>query len=121
MKPAFLRSFTPGATKYHNRKVEIDGITFDSAKESRVYQELKILAQSGEIKGFERQKVFELVPSQYEGKKCVEKAVTYKADFVVYHQDGSIAVIDAKGMRDAKYIIKRKLMRWIHKIQVCEV
>ena len=35
--------------KYHNRKVAIDGILFDSKKEAGRYQELLLLQQAGEI------------------------------------------------------------------------
>ena len=35
--------------KYGNRKVEIDGVTFDSIAEARRYQELKLLETAGEI------------------------------------------------------------------------
>lgn len=125
MKPAFLKNFTPGASKYSNRKIEIDGIMFDSKKEAKVYGELQILVKAGEIKGFDRQVSFELIPAQYDlvdwKNKCVEKAVTYKADFVVEHNDGEKSVIDAKGMRTPIYIIKRKLMRSVHKLNIKEV
>jgi type I site-specific restriction endonuclease len=107
--------------KYHNKKTEIDGIVFDSSKEGKIYLDLKLLQQSGEIQKFERQVTFELVPSQKIDGKVVERAITYKADFVVYHNDGSKAVVDAKGMRDQKYPIKRKLMLWVHKIRIQEV
>lgn len=125
MKPAILKNFTAGASKYQNKKIEIDGILFDSKKEAKVYGELKLLKQSGEIKDFSRQQTFELIPSQYEiingKKKCVEKPVQYKADFVVEHLDGEKSVVDAKGMRTPIYVIKRKLMRYLHKINIKEV
>ncbi len=35
--------------KYRNRPVEIDGISFDSAKEGRRYGELRLLERAGEI------------------------------------------------------------------------
>jgi hypothetical protein len=111
----------PGHMKYHNAKQEIDGIVFDSKKEAKVYLDLKLLLQAGDIKEFKRQVSFELVPSQRENGKVVEKPVAYKADFVVYHHDGTQAVIDCKGMRTAVYTIKRKLMLWVHKIRIQEV
>jgi hypothetical protein len=125
MKPAFLKNFTAGASKYQNKKIEIDGVTFDSKKEAKVYGELKLLKQSGEIKDFTRQQTFELIPSQYEiingKKKCVEKPVQYKADFVVEHLDGEKSVVDVKGMRLPVYVIKRKLMRYLLNINIKEV
>ena len=41
--------------KYHNRKVVIDGITFDSQREGDYYCELKMLRMAGEVIDFERQ------------------------------------------------------------------
>lgn len=120
--------------KYGNRKVTVDGITFDSAKEARRYRELKLLERAGQITGLELQKVYELVPAQYEpmkrygkggkplkdGRRCVEKAVRYIADFV-YREGGQLVVEDTKGVRTKDYIIKRKLMLHIHGIRVKEV
>ena len=48
--------------KYHNRKVVIDGITFDSQREGDYYCELKMLRMAGEVIDFERQVTFELQP-----------------------------------------------------------
>ena len=42
------------------------------------------------------------------------------ADFV-YVRDGQTVVEDAKGVRTKDYIIKRKLMLWLHGIRVQEV
>lgn len=92
------------------------------------------MQKAGQIEDLELQKRFELIPAQYEtyerygkkgkrlkdGKKCVEKAVVYVADFVYYH-NGELVVEDTKGVRTEAYIIKRKLMRWVHGIEVREV
>lgn len=109
---------------------------FDSKKEAGVYEQLKNELAVGMIKGFERQVKFVLVPAQYERipgvdkkgnpiikEKVCEHAVTYTADFVVTHADGTKTVVDAKGARglDKQWVIKRKLMRWVHKIAVMEV
>jgi hypothetical protein len=42
-------------SKYRNRKTEVDGIVFDSAKEARRWQELQLLERAGEIKSLRRQ------------------------------------------------------------------
>ena len=42
--------------KYGNRKVQIDGYTFDSVKEGNRYIELSYLLAPGEIKDLELQK-----------------------------------------------------------------
>lgn len=122
--------------KYGNRHVCVDGITFDSAKEAHRYQELKLLLLAGEIICLRMQVPFELLPAQYETTdavytrgprkgqpkqgKCIEKPVTYIADFV-YWQDGKQIVEDTKGVRTKDYIIKRKLMLHKYGIRIREV
>jgi hypothetical protein len=116
---------TPGPNKFRNKKVTVDGILFDSKKESGVYLELKELEEKKEIISLNRQVEYTLIPAQRDEQtgKIVERACTYKADFVVVYPDGEISVIDCKGTRglDQKYPIKRKLMLWIHKIRIKEV
>lgn len=120
--------------KYKNQKATVDGVFFDSKKEARRYAELKMLQKAGEIQNLELQKPFELIPAQYEsyarygkngkrlkdGKRCVEKSCVYKADFV-YAENGKLVVEDTKGMRTKDYIIKRKLMLYVHGIRIKEV
>ena len=115
-------------SKYHSKKVSVGGITFDSKKEADRYAELKMLERLGVIHSLELQKKYELIPAQklpipVVSKSCmkkVEKAITYKADFV-YVKDGQTIVEDVKGMRTEVYKIKRKLMLYIHGIQVMEL
>lgn len=79
--------------KYHNRKVTIDGITFDSKKEAYRYKELKLLQKAGEISDLRPQVKYILIPAQYKpdriGKrggikkgKIIERECSYIADFV---------------------------------------
>ncbi len=114
--------------KYRNKKVVIDGIKFDSKKEANRYCELKTLLNAKAIKNLELQKEYTLIPAQYEyieinGKKkrkCIERACNYKADFV-YEKDGKTIVEDTKGYKTKDYIIKRKLMLYIHGIKIIEI
>jgi hypothetical protein len=121
--------------KYRNKQVTRNGITFDSRKEAKRFAELQLLERAGAIADLKRQVKFELIPAQYEtferysektgkrlkdGKRCVEQSVVYNADFV-YMQNGKQVVEDTKGMRTEKYIIKRKLMLWVHGIRITEV
>ena len=125
--------------KYGNKKVTVDGITFDSKREAKRYGELKLLLRAGAISNLELQKSFELVPAQFEDvetgevykqgerkgqsktkRVCTEKAVTYVADFV-YKKDGKTVVEDTKGFKTKDYIIKRKLMLFMNGIRVVEV
>jgi hypothetical protein len=112
--------------KYKNKKVEIDGITFDSRKEADRYAKLKMLEAAGAIKNLELQKEFELLPPQrrwIDGKwKVIERAVKYKADFYYYDKiERKYVVEDTKGFKTKDYILKRKMMLYFHNIQIVEL
>lgn len=108
--------------KFYARRTSVDGHNFDSRKEARRYQELCFLLRAGAISDLRMQVPFELVPRQMEGKKVAERAVNYVADFV-YTENGQTVVEDVKSpaTRTAEYVIKRKLMRYIHGIKIKEV
>ncbi len=108
--------------KYRSKKTVVDGITFDSRLEARRYQELKLMERAGEIFGLQLQVKYVLIPSQKLDNKVVERAVTYVADFVyTLKSSGESVVEDTKGMKTKEYIIKRKLMLYVHGIRVKEV
>lgn len=117
--------------KYHNKKIVIDGQVFDSKKEGYRYRELMILERSGQITDLQRQVKYTLIPAQREpdtiGKrggvkkgKLIEREVSYIADFV-YRENGELVVEDTKGIRTKDYIIKRKLMLYVHRIRIKEI
>ena len=54
--------------------------------------------------------------SQSRGKQTE----SYIADFV-YKKNGETIVEDTKGVRTKEYIVKRKLMLWVHHITITEV
>lgn len=108
--------------KYHNRKVITDDGEFDSVRELRRWQELKLMQRAGEIYDLQRQVPFVLIPTQKDGKKVIEREVKYIADFTYRNvKDGRIVVEDTKGMKTREYIIKRKLMLYRHGIRIVEV
>ena len=53
--------------------------------------------------------------------KVIEQAVVYYADFVYLTREGKRIVEDVKGVRTPDFVIKRKLMLYIHKIKIKEV
>ncbi len=100
-------------SKYHNVRTELDGITFDSAREANRYAELKIELLAGEITELELQKPFSLDVSGIH-------ICNYFADFV-YKRDAMQIVEDAKGKPTDLYKIKRALMLAIRAIKIVEV
>lgn len=109
--------------KYGARKATVDGETFDSLKEAKRYQELRLLEKAGAILNLKRQVPYELLPAQHIGN-TKERAVHYVADFV-YIQNGETVVEDVKGCKHgtayALFAIKRKLMLSVYGIHVKEV
>lgn len=89
---------------------------YASKREAQRAADLQLLLKIGEISDLQEQVKFELIPKQ-EG----ERAVTYTADFVYRDKSGEVVVEDSKGMKTQQYIIRRKLMLFIHKIRVREV
>lgn len=102
-------------SKFKANKTILDGIQFDSKREAQRYSELKLLERAGVIQNLRLQVKFELIPKQ-QG----ERACTYIADFV-YEENGQTVVEDVKGMKTKDYIIKRKLMLWMHGIKIREI
>ena len=116
--------------KYGNRKVTVNGITFDSKKEAARYEELRYLEMAGKIKHLQRQVKFVLIPSQREviidgfkkkDGKVIERECSYLADFTYTTADGEKVVEDVKGCKTKEYIIKRKMMLYLHGIRIKEV
>lgn len=105
--------------KYKNRRLVWDGMEFESQKECMRYRDLKVLQKAGEISVLRRQVRYELVPSQKIDGKTVERPVVYVADFV-YEENGQTVVEDVKGLKTDVYIIKRKLMLYVHGIRIRE-
>lgn len=133
----FGRNFPQRNGKYNNSKVEIDGIKFDSKKESQRNAYLELMQKQGLISELKRQVVFELIPTIYEDKvvhlktkdkivqRVAQKAVTYKADFT-YIKDGQLVVEDVKASAsyaalDQTFILKEKMMRYFHGIVIKRV
>jgi hypothetical protein len=56
--PATLKA--PKVSKHRNRKTVLDGLTFDSAKEAKRWQELSLWQQVGAIRDLRRQVSFDL-------------------------------------------------------------
>lgn len=96
-------------SKYGAVKTSIDGQIFDSKKEADYYCDLKLRLQSGDIRGFCLQPVFILAPG-----------LKYKADFIVFHNDGTSEIIDTKGFKTKEYIAKKKVFEDKYNLKIKE-
>ena len=120
------------SNKYHAHKCKVGDEVFNSRKELRRYEELCLLEKAGHIKNLRREVKYILIPAQREviwknGRprhgKVIERECSYIADFV-YEENGQTVVEDVKGgnaTKTDKYIIKRKLMLYMHGIRIREV
>ncbi len=94
--------------KYGNKKLVIDDHKFDSKREARRYQELKMMLRSGVITDLELQKPFVLQETCKNGNGETVRRIKYVADFV-YKQNGVTIVEDTKGFRNSVYLLKKKI------------
>lgn len=119
--------------KYHAKKVVVDGITFDSEKESKRYLFLKQAQAEGVISDLElhpqyiilpaikgeRVKHFKRIPDRIE-EYTIQQPVKYTADFR-YIKDGQTIVEDVKGSKSTTSrdsYLRIKMMKYFHNIDV---
>ena len=119
---------TDRAAKYRNtptERVTASGavLRFDSQKEARRYDHLILRQQAGEIRDLRLQVDFTLQEAytDQEGRRI--RAIRYRADFTYKERDGRLVVEDVKSRptRTREYLIKRKLMKDRHGIEITEV
>ena len=118
--------------KFNNRKIVFQGETYDSQLELSRFLFLSNREKEGKITNLRRQVEYLLIPAQYgteikhlktkdkEVRVLLERSCSYVADFV-YERNGKTVVEDCKGSKyiiTADFKIKKKLMLWVHQIQV---
>lgn len=101
-------------TKYGNKKVTIDGYTFDSIFEGQYYGKLKMLKLAGQIKDFKMQVPF---PVNINGKHVFK----YIADFVVTENDNTAQIHEVKGYKTDVYKLKKKCIEAYYNIKIKEI
>lgn len=108
--------------KYGAKRVEVDGISFDSTKEGRYYAKL-LLAQKANGSP-------ETTPAKIERQVWFRFDVNgvhickYKLDFRITYADGRIEHVDVKGYKKGSayrmFVLKKNLMQAIHGITIIE-
>ena len=110
------------APKYRNERVTVNGVKYDSKKEAKRASELEAQERLGIITDLERQKKYVLQPSfKFLGKTIRE--IAYVADFV-YKENGNLVVEDVKSpitRANPVYKIKKKMLMYVHGIEIKEV
>ncbi len=103
-------------SKYSNCKVIVDSLKFDSKKEARRYQELKILEKANLIRELELQKRFTLQDKYQNGKGKKIRKIEYVCDFYYFDiKQGKYIVEDVKGYKTTVYKLKKKIFEAMYK------
>lgn len=113
-------------TKYGARPVVVDGIRFDSTKESRRYGDLVLLAKVGAIRDLVLQPSFPLLVVELwrPGPSNVVSVGRFTADFqYVDGETGETVVEDVKSTftKTTAYRLRKRLVEAIHGIRIREV
>ena len=83
--------------KFHAKKVELDGILFDSRREANRYAELRQMERAGLIADLRMQEEFELIP------KCgKERPAKYHCDFSYTDLESGAKVVEDVKSRATK-------------------
>lgn len=108
-------------SKFGNKKVTINGITFDSQAEAERYEELLWLEKAGKIAGLKLQVPFVIIPTLVLPDGTKWRETRYVADFRYYDREQQVWVTeDVKGFETEVYKLKRKLMFKEHGIVIKE-
>lgn len=101
--------------KYKNKKVTVNGITYDSIKECNRHQELILCERAGFIAELKHQVPFILFEKSEHGR-----VVKYIADFTYKMPDGRLVVEDVKGVKTDVYKLKKRIMAEKYGINIKE-
>ncbi|OLS39115.1 DUF1064 domain-containing protein [Bacillus sp. MRMR6] len=98
-------------SKYGSKKVEFEGHIFDSQLEARYFKQLKWLEANKQILFFRIQPRY-LLQEAFEKNGKKYRRIDYLADFEIHHLDGSIEVVDCKGVETTDFKLKKKLFEY---------
>ena len=131
----FKKLFNNKGNKYGNKKVEYDGLKFDSKKEKDRYIFLKSQEMLGNIQDLQLQVKYELIPAIKEEyvehlktkdrvkTRTVQLAITYTCDFQ-YYKNGELIIEDVKSspkMLAKEYVLKKKILFALKGLKITEV
>lgn len=131
----FKKLFNNKGNKYGNKKVEYDGLKFDSKKEKDRYIFLKAQEKIGNIQDLQLQVKYELIPAIKEEyvehlktkdrvkTRTVQLAITYTCDFQ-YYKNGELVIEDVKSspkMLAKEYVLKKKILFALKGLKITEV
>jgi hypothetical protein len=112
MSASQLKALQQRGNKYGAQRTTLDGHVFASKAEANYYAMLKVREKAGEVFEVQMQRPYALTINGY-------LICTYRADFAFYDAvEKRNRVIDVKGVKTKEFIIKSKMMKAIHGIDV---
>ena len=106
-------------SKYRSIKTTVDDITFDSKKEAKRYQELKLLQRANKIENLRLQVPYVLIDKSKYGRQ-----IKYIADFVYYDKELKREVVEdtkSEATKTPVYRLKKRLMAERYDIEIKEI
>jgi hypothetical protein len=97
----------PKAGKYGNCPTTVDGIRFDSKREARYYESLKVRKAAGEVKFWLRQTALHL-----------PGGTRYVVDFLEFHADGTVHFVDVKGKETPVFRLKKREVEHHYSVRI---
>ena len=95
--------------KYGNKKITVDNILFDSKKEAKRYQQLKLMEKAGLITNLALQPKF-ILQDSFVYKNRTYRKIEYIADFsYIRVNDDMLVVEDVKGLKTDVFKLKEKM------------
>lgn len=103
--------------KYGAKKVEVDGVLYDSQLEYERFCELSLLQKAGQISKLQYHKQYVLIDKSENGRE-----IDYEADFVYQDKNGKTVVEDVKSKptKTRLYALKKRLMLERYGIKIKE-
>lgn len=96
--------------KLNAKKQEFNGILYQSGLEAKVAADLEYQRAAGDIQEVQRQFPIDFFINGY-------KITRHYVDFRVIWKDGTVELIEAKGMDTAMWIVKRRLLEAIYLVE----
>ena len=106
-------------SKYNAKKVEYQGMIFDSKFELTYFIYLQELEKQGKISSLKRQNSYELLPRQTDSKgKFLYHPIEYKSDFEYDDINQTHHTVDTKGILTPDFRLKQKLFYYVFKRKI---
>lgn len=93
--------------KYRAKRTERKDRSFDSKLEAKYYDKLLLLQKAGEVDFFLQQ-----VPFHLPGK------TKYVCDFMVFYADGTVKIIDCKGVETSTFKLKKRQVEELYPVEI---